>query len=240
MTTQSISVIVTCEHGGNRIPSPYGTLFRSAIAQQELQSHRGYDPGALAIAKILAKTFAANIFHSTVSRLLVDLNRCLDSPQLFSEFVPESVEQRSEILRQHYTPYRRQVTDEVAAKISEEGRVVHLSIHTFTGQFRGEERDFDIGVLYDPKRCSERRFAERTLESLRLRRFAAFANRPYLGTDDGLTTTLRQTFAADQYIGIEIEINNRIASLSEATQTDWAKRIGSACMDSLLDAASER
>lgn len=240
MTTPSISVIITCEHGGNRVPSPYAELFLSANAQQQLRSHRGYDPGALAIAKLLTEIFGANLMYSTVSRLLVDLNRSLDSPQLFSEFVPENVEHRSEILHHHYTPYRRQVTDAATAKIKEEGRVVHLSIHTFTGQFRGEERDFDIGVLYDPERGPESRFAERTLESLRTRRFAAFANRPYLGTDDGLTTTLRQTFNADQYIGIEIEINNRIASLSEATQADWAKRIGSACMDSSLDAASER
>ena len=35
--------IVTCEHGGNRIPAPYRPLFRGQKAL--LDSHRGYDPG---------------------------------------------------------------------------------------------------------------------------------------------------------------------------------------------------
>ena len=39
------SFLFTCEHGGNRIPAPYRRLFRGQRAL--LDSHRGYDPGAL-------------------------------------------------------------------------------------------------------------------------------------------------------------------------------------------------
>ena len=78
-----ISLLITCEHGGNRIPPRYRPLFRGFEAL--LQTHRGFDPGALTMARELAKAFKAPLFVSTVSRLLVDLNRSIGHPRLYSE-----------------------------------------------------------------------------------------------------------------------------------------------------------
>jgi predicted N-formylglutamate amidohydrolase len=75
--------VITCEHGGNRIPVPYRNLFHAH--QALLDSHRGYDPGALIMARALATAFAAPLVASTVSRLLVDLNRSVGHPRLHSE-----------------------------------------------------------------------------------------------------------------------------------------------------------
>lgn len=66
-------VIVTCEHGGNHIPVRYAALF--AAAGDVLKTHRGWDPGALPLARRFAKTLGTPLFFSTTSRLLVDLNR---------------------------------------------------------------------------------------------------------------------------------------------------------------------
>jgi predicted N-formylglutamate amidohydrolase len=74
--------IITCEHGGNRIPAPYRRLFREQRAL--LDSHRGYDPGSPVMAKALARAYRAPLVASTVSRLLIDLNRSISHPQLFS------------------------------------------------------------------------------------------------------------------------------------------------------------
>ena len=63
-------LVITCEHGGNRIPSLYRDLFHDY--QVLLDSHRGFDPGALVMARALAAAFAAPLVASTVSRLLVD------------------------------------------------------------------------------------------------------------------------------------------------------------------------
>jgi predicted N-formylglutamate amidohydrolase len=41
----SAGLVITCEHGGNRIPKPYRDLFHAD--QALLSSHRGFDPGAL-------------------------------------------------------------------------------------------------------------------------------------------------------------------------------------------------
>ena len=73
----SDGLVVTCEHGGNRIPAPYRDLFHAHDAL--LDSHLGYDLGALNLARALAKAFAAPLVASTVSRLLVDLNRSIDT-----------------------------------------------------------------------------------------------------------------------------------------------------------------
>ena len=43
-----VRIVLTCEHGGNRIPAAYAAYFQSAGAV--LDSHRGFDAGALAVA----------------------------------------------------------------------------------------------------------------------------------------------------------------------------------------------
>src|SRR5258705_12004908 len=75
------SFLITCEHGGNRIPAPYRRLFRGRRAL--LDSHRGYDPGALVMAKALAGAFKAPLVTSTISRLVIDLNPSIGHPPLF-------------------------------------------------------------------------------------------------------------------------------------------------------------
>jgi len=66
------SFLITCEHGGNRIPAICRSLFRGQ--RKLLESHRGYDPGALVMARALGRAFAAGVVSSTVSRLVIDLN----------------------------------------------------------------------------------------------------------------------------------------------------------------------
>ena len=41
-------LVITCEHGGNRIPVRYRGLFK--VKKAVLLSHRGYDIGALSLA----------------------------------------------------------------------------------------------------------------------------------------------------------------------------------------------
>jgi predicted N-formylglutamate amidohydrolase len=203
-------VVVTCEHGGRRVPAPYAPLFRGAA--RTLSSHRGWDPGALVVARELASRLHAPLFHSTVTRLLVDLNRSLQHPRLFSEFLAElSFDERATILARHYHPYRRAVEEALASAIRRGGPVFHLSVHTFTPVLNGESRRADVGILYDPSRDLEKRTGRRwqkilaTVDPhLRVRR-----NYPYRGRADGFTTFLRTRFRPKDYLGIELEMNQR-------------------------------
>src|SRR5690348_7421737 len=88
--TQNDSYMVTCEHGGNRIPPRYRALFIGYEAL--LQTHRGLDPGALTLARELAAALHAPLVASVTSRLLVDLNRSSGHPQLYSQPVRQAPE----------------------------------------------------------------------------------------------------------------------------------------------------
>ncbi len=203
--------IVTCEHGGNRVPAPYRRLFRGQRAL--LDSHRGYDPGSLVMAKALAGALAAPLVASTVSRLLIDLNRSIGHPQLFSAVTRAAPAQtRAQIVEEHYRPYRMQVERLVRQAAGRGHRVIHISSHSFTAELDGRVRGTDVGLLYDPARCGEAEVCARWKETLaalapqlRVRR-----NYPYAGKGDGLTSHLRAGFAPSDYVGIELEVNQGI------------------------------
>jgi predicted N-formylglutamate amidohydrolase len=205
------SFLITCEHGGNRIPAPYRRLFRGRRAL--LDTHRGYDPGALVMARVLAGAFRAPLVSSTVSRLLVDLNRSIGHPQLFSAVtrgVPAAL--RSKIAERHYRPYRAQVEGLVEQATSRGRRVVHISSHSFTPVLNGKVRRADVGLLYHPGRRGERELCARWKAALaaaapqvRVRR-----NYPYAGKGDGLASYLRRRFPPGAYVGIELEVNQGI------------------------------
>jgi predicted N-formylglutamate amidohydrolase len=205
------SFLITCEHGGNRIPAPYRRLFPGRRAL--LDSHRGYDPGALAMARALAAAFAAPLVTSTVSRLLIDLNRSPGHPQRFSAATRSApAELRANIVELHYRPYRAQVERLVRRSVSRGRRVIHISSHSFTPALNGRARHADVGLLYHPGRRREAALCARWKSSiaamdpaLRVRR-----NYPYAGKGDGLTAHLRLRFAPSAYVGIELEVNQGI------------------------------
>jgi predicted N-formylglutamate amidohydrolase len=205
------SFLVTCEHGGNRIAATYRRLFRGRRAL--LESHRGYDPGALVMARALARAFRAPLVTSSISRLLIDLNRSIGHAQLFSAATrgaPAMV--REAIVAQYYCPYRAQVERLVRQSVTRGRRVIHISSHSFTPELDGKVRRADVGLLYDPGRHGETELCARWKASL-----AASApdlqgrrNYPYAGKEDGLTSHLRLCFPQCDYVGIELEVNQRI------------------------------
>jgi len=202
--------LVSCEHGGNRVPKIYRSLFSGA--GDLLQSHRGYDIGALAFARRLAESLGVPLHVNGVTRLLVDTNRSQSSRTLFSEFsrnLPAFC--RKSILDNYYHPYRRVVEAEVSAAIASGARVVHLSVHSFTPVFAGLVRKADIGLLYDPRRRAELLLCREWQH--RLQREApglrVLCNDPYRGTSDSVVTALRRGHEGESYLGIEIEINQK-------------------------------
>jgi predicted N-formylglutamate amidohydrolase len=201
-------LLLTCEHGGNRLPRSFVKLFQASPAV--LESHRGYDPGALDLAKRLAKRLAGPLIFSTTSRLLVELNRSLHHRALFSEFTrPLEKAVQQAILDEHYHPYRQQVEASIENAIAVGDRVLHVSIHPFTPELHGDVRNADVGLLYDPGRANEKQYVNAWQAALRDRRndLRVRRNYPYLGKADGFTTHLRKRFADEQYAGIELEVN---------------------------------
>jgi predicted N-formylglutamate amidohydrolase len=204
-----INFLITCEHGGNRVPRPYVGRFQGKA--RVLASHRGYDAGSLELARRMANRLGAPLFASTVTRLLVELNRSLGHPRMFSEFTePLDDAEKQQLVRKYYLPYRQRVIDWLH-RATRRATVVHISVHSFTPVLQGSVRTADIGLLYDPRRTLESQFchAWQRLLGHRDRRLRVRRNYPYLGKSDGLTTALRRQFDAEKYLGIELEINQR-------------------------------
>ena len=225
-------VLVTCEHGGNRVPARYRRWFEGHA--EVLATHRGYDAGALSTARRIARATGGHLVATTVSRLVVELNRSPRHPRVFSEFMrraPAAV--RREAFEAYYTPYHGAVARMAATAIARGARVVHIGSHSFTPVLDGHVRRADAGILYDPARPLEGRFAASWLAALRGRRAGVVRrNYPYRGRNDGLPTLLRHRFAPADYLGLELEVNQCHALAGGAP---W-RRLQRAIVDALIEA----
>jgi glutamate---cysteine ligase / carboxylate-amine ligase len=206
-TPRPVRPLVTCEHGGNLVPQRWTHLFPGA--GKELESHRGWDPGALGLARHLAGTLPAPFRYTLTTRLLVDVNRSPGNPELLSNFSGSVSEQeRRRLIRRYHRRHWTKVRRLVERMVGEGALVLHVGVHTFTPMLHGQKRTVDLGVLFDPAREMEAAFAELWVQELR-RHFPALEvrkNEPYHGADDGLTTHLRALFAPEHYLGIELEV----------------------------------
>jgi len=200
-------LLITCEHGGNRVPRRYRRVF--ARAGRALASHEGYDPGALQMARDFARRLRAPLYYSTTTRLLVELNASLWHPRSFSRYSRRlSTRLKNDAVERYYLPYRAAVREHVARALRRGRRVVHVSCHTFTPRLRGEVRRADVGLLFDPAHGSEATYCSTWAAALKAAGLHVRRNYPYRGRDDGLTTDLRARFGG-RYCGIELEVNQR-------------------------------
>lgn len=204
-------LLFTCEHAGHRVPPEYAALFRGAA--RVLASHRGWDPGALPVARALARRLRAPLLSVPWSRLLVDANRTPTNPRIWSPYT-KGLErrERERILERYWWPHRRRVEETARSAAAAGAHVLHVAVHSFVPVLEGEVRPVDVGLLYDPGRPRERALCRRwqaelrrTQPALRVRR-----NQPYRGVADGLTTWLRRRLPARSYAGVELEMSQAL------------------------------
>jgi predicted N-formylglutamate amidohydrolase len=224
-------LILSCEHGGNRISSRYQELLSARL----LSSHRGYDPGALAVARDFAAATSARLFYSTISRLLVELNRPLGHSQLFYLVLPG--EEQDLLLRRYYFPYWRSIEAAIRRAVRRGRRVVHVSVHSFTPRFRGVRRTTDIGLLFNPRRAREaslcrawRAAIEQHHPGLVIR-----LNDPYQGASPSVVAAMRERFPARSYVGVQLEVNQKFPRGEPRRWRELRKRLRASLLEILGD-----
>jgi len=221
-TASRAVLIITCEHGGNRIPARYVSLFHGAEAL--LESHQGWDRGALTLARLLARSLHRPLWAVTWSRLLVDANRAPTNRRIWSDITRRlPKEERERILTRWWRPHRERVERAIAAAIEGGDSVVHVAVHSFNASLDGEVRNADIGLLYDSRRKREARFCRKwgaVLQALDPTLRVRY-NYPYRGADDGLATWMRRRFPERCYLGIEFEINQARVEAPSWPETQW-------------------
>ncbi len=154
--------LLVCEHASNNIPARYSDL---GLTKEAIQSHAAWDPGAMAVAQIMAKILDARLVSSTVSRLVYDCNRPPESDTAIREIseiyqIPANVglsdAEKSKRAEDIYLPFRQLLSDTIAALDAP----VIVTIHSFTPVYNGHARSVELGILHD----TDSRLADAILE----------------------------------------------------------------------------
>jgi predicted N-formylglutamate amidohydrolase len=147
-------VLLVCEHASCRIP---GAL-REGIPEALLDTHFGCDHGAGPLTELLAARLNARAVLGNYSRLVVDCNRRLDDPTLILPYADDmpipanrdaTPDDRARRVAEVFEPFHAAVSEQLESLRDGDTTPVYLGIHSFTPVFRGHERPWHVGTLWD-------------------------------------------------------------------------------------------
>jgi predicted N-formylglutamate amidohydrolase len=217
-------LVLSCEHARGAVPPELRALFRGTA---ELRAgHRGHDAGALALARSLARRLGCQLHEGLWTRLVVDLNRPAGHPSRLGPALRRlPAAEQAAVLARHWEPWHRALRADLD-RASLDGRVRHLSVHSFTPVWRGRPRAVGIGVLDDPRRPAERAWSAALLAALReeLPGVVVRRNQPYRGWTPGAVSALRAERGAG-YQGLELEVSQALLAGPEAAAVRRAVRV---------------
>ncbi len=218
-------ILISCEHAGNRVPARYSRLFSDHLAK--LSTHQGFDIGAKELANAFARRCSVQAILFEQTRLLLDVNRSVSSRSLFSSISSKlPAKERLLLLQTLYHRYRNIVQEQIEAIRKDLRWVVHLSVHTFASTLHGQVRNADVGLLYDPSRKMEKYICHRWMETLRRRsvNITIRCNYPYKGVSDGIVSSLRRSYSEKEYVGIELEVNQKYPRMKRVAAWETLKK----------------
>ena len=236
-------LIFVCDHASNAIPAAYGTLGMSADL---FGRHIAYDIGAADVTRAMAQAFNAPAVLGRYSRLLIDLNRGPDDPTLVMKLsdgaiIPGNAKADSAEVatRAHrfYRPYHDAIEAEIARARAQNITPVIISIHSFTPEWRGKKRPWQVGILWNRK---DGRLALPLLEALRRESDLTVGdNQPYTGELEG--DCMEQHALAHGFAHVLIEIRQDLIEAA-AGAAQWAARLAPILRESLarLDSSPTR
>ncbi|HEB80166.1 MAG TPA: N-formylglutamate amidohydrolase [Rhodospirillales bacterium] len=152
-------LLLICDHASRAIPRSMDSL---GLPEEVLERHIAYDIGAAQVTELLAHRLGVPALLAGYSRLLIDANRAPGDPMSVLEVsdgvsIPGNQDlSEADLTRREETffePYHNAVTNALA-QLWRLGRApALLSIHSFTPSLNGEDRQWDIGVLWnrDPR-----------------------------------------------------------------------------------------
>ena len=207
-----IPILITCEHAANVVPGDVAL----GIGPELLDSHWGWDRWAWDVLERFAGDLGATRIGARVSRLVVDLNRGPEDPTLIRTHAgdqpipgnqgldPAAVRGR---LDRFYRGYHAAIDRELGRLVQRFGpeRVVFFTFHSFTGDYGDEDRDFDVGVLFD--QCED--LAAGVKRALATRGLRVRLNEPYSGFRGEIYSASVHAEAHD-VATFEIELNQHV------------------------------
>ncbi len=146
--------LLLCDHASNRIPPELGDLGLSPRCRRD---HIAWDIGAAGVAMELRRLLGCPGLFGGYSRLVVDLNRHPDSPELMllesdGRTVPGNLRVSESERRRRLDRYHAPYHDAIAAHLDALGRrgivPALISIHSYTPELWGLPRPWLLGLLW--------------------------------------------------------------------------------------------
>ena len=162
-------IVLTCEHASNHIPAEYAGL---GLSPHDLTRHIAWDIGVAAVTRELARRLDAPAFLGTYSRLLIDLNRPVDSPTSIparseATDIPGNIDvgeaEKQRRIERMFTPFHDRIEALLDAREKQGRKSRIVGIHSFTPVFHGVQRPWHVGILYGQSRD----YAEALMTELR-------------------------------------------------------------------------
>ncbi|OJT99574.1 N-formylglutamate amidohydrolase [Metarhizobium album] len=204
------AVLLVCEHASRTLPERLGTL---GLSDAALVSHIAWDPGALAVARLMSKSLDATLVYQRFSRLAYDCNRPPEAPgamPVTSEIydIPGNrgltEEQKNERTEGLYRPFHDRIDRIVADRRARGQKTAIVTMHSFTPVFNGVARAVEIGILHD----TDSRLADAMLDAAAgTDLYKVARNEPY-GPQDGVTHSLKLHGLDNGLLNVMIEVRN--------------------------------
>jgi predicted N-formylglutamate amidohydrolase len=196
-------ILLIGDHASNRIPAGLGL----SLSQDLLEQHIAWDLGVAQVARRLADQNDICVMLSTVSRLVVDLNRYDYDEDVVPKFSDGHILTGNDIgkkelaqrLAVFYHPYHRKLSD-LIAKMKPS---LLVALHSFSPQLSDkplEKRPWEIGVMYN----EDTRAARIALANLRTTNLNIGDQFPYSGKVLNATMNVHAEANNIPYVGIEM------------------------------------
>lgn len=216
--------VIVCEHASSTLPRSVGDM---GLSEEARRSHIAWDPGALAVARLLSDHFDSPLVFQRFSRLVYDCNRPPESPAAMpakSEvyIVPanESLSGEARLARTEalYRPFHAAISALIDRRTAAGLPTSIITVHSFTPVYFGAPRAVEIGILHD----ADSRLADAMLSAVSSHSsYDVRRNEPY-GPADGVTHSLILHGISRGIPNVMIEVRNDLI----ADQTDQGVMAG--------------
>lgn len=206
--------VIVCEHASSTLPRAMGDM---GLSEETRLSHIAWDPGALAVARLLSARFDSPLVFQKFSRLVYDCNRPPESPasmptmsEIYSVPANEAVDGAERLARTQalYRPFHAAVSTLIDERTCSGLATAVITVHSFTPVYFGKPRAVEIGILHD----ADARLADGMLTAATSdRRYDVRRNEPY-GPADGVTHSLILHGISRGIPNVMIEVRNDLIS----------------------------
>jgi predicted N-formylglutamate amidohydrolase len=175
------AMLIVCDHAANAVPARLAGL---GLDDATRSAHIGWDIGAAAVTRQLAKIFDAPALLAGYSRLVIDCNRDPADPNSIitasdgidipgnQQPTQSEIEQRRSAI---FDPYHSEIAATLDTFLGAGVVPAVLSIHSFTPTMNGIERPWPVAVCWN----RDDRLAAPVLRALLERGIDAGNNEPY-------------------------------------------------------------